>query len=130
MSILDHPDTRHWFTQSVTGLLTSITSIASNAQDWAQILLRMYLRWCEEQKFKTHIVDILPDQEAGIKSATVLVNGMYAFGYLKAEIGVHRLVRISPFDTNKRRHTSFWRIVVLLGIFRTIAYVVVQRIGC
>ncbi len=72
----------------------------TEAQDWADMLLRMYLRWSEEHDFSAQIVDILPDQEAGIKNATVLVNGEYAFGYLKAEIGVHRLVRNSPFDTN------------------------------
>lgn len=85
----------------------------TEAQDWADMLLRMYLRWSEVHDFKTQIVDILPDQEAGIKNATVMVNGEYAFGYLKAEIGVHRLVRISPFDTNKRRHTSFASVMVI-----------------
>ncbi len=85
----------------------------TEAQDWADMLLRMYLRWSEEHDFSAQIVDILPDQEAGIKNATVLVNGEYAFGYLKAEIGVHRLVRISPFDTNKRRHTSFASVMVI-----------------
>lgn len=85
----------------------------TEAQDWADILLRMYLRWGEEHGFKTQIVDILPDQEAGIKNVMVMVNGEYAFGYLKAEVGVHRLVRISPFDTNKRRHTSFASVMVI-----------------
>ena len=70
-------------------------------------------RWSEEHEFKAQIVDILPDQEAGIKNATVTVDGEYAFGYLKAEVGVHRLVRISPFDTNKRRHTSFASVMVI-----------------
>ncbi len=75
--------------------------------DWANMLLRMYLRWAEIKNYKTKTLDILPGQEAGIKNVTVLVEGEYAFGYLKAERGVHRLVRISPFDSNKRRHTSF-----------------------
>ncbi len=85
----------------------------TEAQDWANMLLRMYLRWCERHKFKTQLVDILPDQEAGIKSATLTVSGECVFGYLKSEIGVHRLVRISPFDTGKRRHTSFASVMVL-----------------
>ena len=75
--------------------------------DWADMLLRMYRRWCDARGFKNEIVDIQPGDEAGIKSATLLVMGDYAYGYLKAERGVHRLVRISPFDSNKRRHTSF-----------------------
>ncbi|MCX7766142.1 MAG: PCRF domain-containing protein, partial [Candidatus Sumerlaeia bacterium] len=69
--------------------------------DWAQMLLRMYLRWAEQHKFTTQIVDSLPGEEAGIKSATVYITGAYAYGFLKAESGVHRLVRISPFDANK-----------------------------
>ncbi len=85
----------------------------TEAQDWADMLLRMYLRWCERGNFKTQLVDILPAQEAGIKSATLTVSGECAFGYLKSEIGVHRLVRISPFDTGKRRHTSFASVMVL-----------------
>ncbi len=85
----------------------------TEAQDWADMLLRMYLRWSERQKFKTQLIDILHDQEAGIKSATITLAGEYAFGYLKSEVGVHRLVRISPFDTGKRRHTSFASVMVL-----------------
>jgi peptide chain release factor 2 len=85
----------------------------TEAQDWADMLLRMYLRWCEQQEYKTQLVDILPDQEAGIKNAMITVAGKYAFGYLKAEIGVHRLIRISPFDTGKRRHTSFASVMVI-----------------
>jgi len=77
------------------------------AQDWAEMLLRMYLRWAEQNNFKTRIIDILADEEAGIKSAVIEVEGEWAFGYLKGETGVHRLVRISPFDSNNRRHTSF-----------------------
>lgn len=75
--------------------------------DWANMLLRMYLRWAEKKGFESKILDLLPGEGAGIKSATVIISGPYAYGYLKAESGVHRLVRISPFDANKRRHTSF-----------------------
>ena len=75
--------------------------------DWADMLLRMYRRYCEEQGFEIEILDLQPGDEAGIKSVTFHVSGVYAYGYLKAERGVHRLVRISPFDANKRRHTSF-----------------------
>jgi peptide chain release factor 2 len=75
--------------------------------DWADMLLRMYQRWCERRGFQTSIIDIQQGEEAGIKSATIRVSGEFAFGYLATERGVHRLVRISPFDSNKRRHTSF-----------------------
>jgi peptide chain release factor 2 len=85
----------------------------TEAQDWADMLLRMYLKWCEQHDYTTQLVDILPDEEAGIKNATITVSGEYAFGYLKAEVGVHRLVRISPFDANKRRHTSFASVMVI-----------------
>lgn len=85
----------------------------TEAQDWTDMLLRMYLRWSELHHYKTQIVDVLQAQEAGIKNATVMISGEYAFGYLKAEIGVHRLVRISPFDANKRRHTSFASVMVI-----------------
>jgi peptide chain release factor 2 len=78
-----------------------------DSQDWAEMLLRLFLRWAEREDFSTRILDNLQDDEAGIKSATVLVQGDYAYGYLKSEKGVHRLVRISPFDAAKRRHTSF-----------------------
>jgi peptide chain release factor 2 len=78
-----------------------------DSQDWAEMLLRMYLRWAERDGFKTTVLEAASDEEAGIKSATVLVEGEYAYGYLKAEKGVHRLVRISPFDAAHRRHTSF-----------------------
>lgn len=77
------------------------------SQDWTEMLLRMYTRWAEKHSFSVEILDYLPDEEAGIKSATLLVQGEYAFGRLKAEKGVHRLVRISPFDSSGRRHTSF-----------------------
>jgi peptide chain release factor 2 len=79
----------------------------TDSQDWAEMLLRMYLRWCDRRGFKHDITDIQPGEEAGIKSATVLVHGEYAYGNLAAEVGVHRLVRISPFDSNARRQTSF-----------------------
>jgi len=82
------------------------------SQDWAQILMRMYIRWAERRGFKLEIAELLPGEEAGIKSATLTVTGNYAYGYLKGEAGVHRLVRISPFDANKKRHTSFAAILV------------------
>lgn len=84
----------------------------TESQDWAQMLMRMYLRWAERHNFKTQIVELLMGEEAGIKSATITFNGKYSYGYLKSEAGVHRLVRISPFDFNKRRHTSFAAILV------------------
>ena len=80
--------------------------------DWANMLLRMYLRWTEERSFDAQIVDYLPGEEAGLKSVTVYIKGDYAYGMLKSETGVHRLVRISPFDANKRRHTSFASVFV------------------
>ena len=79
----------------------------TEAMDWAAMLLRMYTRWCEKRGFKAKLIDMNDDTEAGIKSATLLVEGDYAYGYLKNEKGVHRLVRISPFDASGRRHTSF-----------------------
>lgn len=79
----------------------------TDAQDWAAMLLRMYLRWAERRGFKTEVVDEMPGDEAGIKSATVSIQGDYVYGYLKSEAGVHRLVRLSPFDAANRRHTSF-----------------------
>ena len=79
----------------------------TEAQDWTDILLRMYLRWAEEKDFKTDVLDYLPGDEAGVKSVTVMITGRYAYGMLRSEMGIHRLVRISPFDTGGRRHTSF-----------------------
>ncbi len=79
----------------------------TEACDWAEMLLRMYRRWAEDQGFRTEVFDILPGETAGLRNASAIVEGEYAYGYLKAERGVHRLVRISPFDANKRRHTSF-----------------------
>ena len=84
----------------------------TESQDWADMLLRMYLRWAERQGFQTVLNDYQPGEEAGLKSATFTVNGEYAFGLLTSEIGVHRLVRISPFDQAKRRHTSFASVYV------------------
>jgi peptide chain release factor 2 len=84
----------------------------TESQDWAEMLLRMYLRWCDRRGYKRDITDIQAGEEAGIKSATVLVSGEYAYGYLSAEVGVHRLVRISPFDSAARRHTSFASVFV------------------
>ena len=79
----------------------------TESQDWAQMLLRMYLRWAEKKNFKATLIHESFGEEAGIKSSTLLIEGSYAFGYLKKESGIHRLVRISPFDSNSRRHTSF-----------------------
>jgi peptide chain release factor 2 len=84
----------------------------TESQDWAQMLMRMYLRWCERNGFKAEVVDLLPGEEAGIKSATIEVTGENAYGYLRGEMGVHRLVRISPFDASKRRQTSFASVAV------------------
>ncbi len=84
----------------------------TESQDWAQMLLRMYLRFAERRGFKAEILDTLPGEEAGIKNATVRIEGDYAYGILSQESGVHRLVRISPFDANKRRHTSFAAVFV------------------
>ena len=83
-----------------------------DSQDWAGMLLRMYIRYCEREGFKTNIIEAMTDEGEGIKSATVLVEGMNSYGFLKAERGVHRLVRISPFDSNHRRHTSFASVLV------------------
>jgi peptide chain release factor 2 len=92
----------------------------TEAQDWAEMIMRMYLRWGEQNGFKMNIADILEGDGAGIKSVTIEVQGEYAYGYMKAENGVHRLVRISPFDSNKRRHTSFASVFVIPEIDDTI----------
>jgi peptide chain release factor 2 len=84
----------------------------TESQDWAEMLLRMYTRWCEQNECSVNILDIQPGEEAGIKSATLEIKGDYVFGYLKGESGVHRLVRISPFDASSRRHTSFASVFV------------------
>ena len=84
----------------------------TESQDWAEMLLRMYLRYCEKKGFKASLIDRLDGDGAGIKSATIEVKGEYSYGFLKAENGVHRLVRISPFDANKKRHTSFAAVYV------------------
>jgi peptide chain release factor 2 len=98
----------------VSSAIVSINAGAggTEAQDWAEILLRMYLRWCERKGFKAEITEYQPGDEAGAKGVTFTVTGDYAYGYLKAEKGIHRLVRISPFDSNARRHTSFCSVFV------------------
>jgi peptide chain release factor 2 len=88
----------------------------TEAQDWAEMLLRLYLRWAERRGYKTDLADLQPGDGAGIKSATFTVEGDYAYGYLKAEAGIHRLVRISPYDANARRHTSFASVFVFPAI--------------
>ena len=85
----------------------------TESQDWAEMLLRMYLRWAERNEFTATVTDRLEGEGAGIKSATVEIDGENAFGLLQSEIGVHRLVRISPFDANARRHTSFASVFVI-----------------
>ena len=96
------------------GAIVSINAGAggTEAQDWVEMLLRMYLRWCERKNLKVEVVDLLDGEEAGIKSTTFTVAGAYAYGFLKAESGIHRLVRISPFDASGRRHTSFAAVFV------------------
>jgi len=85
----------------------------TESQDWAAMLMRMYLRWMEKRGYKTDVIDLTEGEEAGIKTVTIAVDGAYAYGYLRAEKGVHRLVRLSPYDAAHRRHTSFARVEVL-----------------
>lgn len=101
--------------EDATGAIVTIHPGAggTESQDWADILMRMYLRWCERKGYKTEIVDHQPGEEAGIKGASFTVTGQYAYGFLRAENGVHRLIRISPFDSNARRHTSFAAVFVV-----------------
>jgi peptide chain release factor 2 len=104
------------------GALVSINAGAggTESQDWAQMLLRMYTRWAERRGFNLESLDLQPGDEAGIKSATILIDGDWAYGWLRAEAGVHRLVRISPFDSAKRRHTSFASVFIYPDIDETI----------
>ena len=92
----------------------------TEAQDWAEILLRMYLRWSDRHGYRREILEYQPGEEAGLKSVTFSIEGDYAYGYLKAEAGIHRLVRISPFDANSRRHTSFASVFVYPEVDDTI----------
>jgi peptide chain release factor 2 len=95
--------------------------------DWAQMLVRMYSRWAEGKNFETEVVDSLDGDEAGIKSITMIIKGKYAYGFLQSEIGVHRLVRISPFDSNKRRHTSFSSVDVIPEVEDSINIVIEDK---
>jgi peptide chain release factor 2 len=121
---LDDFDLRAMFTgpqdASNAFLQISAGTGGTEACDWAQMLLRMYTRWAERNGYQLELIDELRNDEAGIRSATVLVKGEYAYGYLQSETGVHRLVRISPFDTNARRHTSFAAVNVTPDIEGTI----------
>src|SRR5689334_24876078 len=92
----------------------------TESQDWAEMLMRMYVRWAERHGFQVTVLDLLPGEEAGIKSVSIQIKGEYAYGYLKAEKGVHRLVRISPFDSQARRHTSFASVFVYPEVDDTI----------
>ena len=99
----------------------------TEAQDWVEMLLRMYLRWAEKKEFETKIIDILTGEEAGLKNVTFMVNGPYAYGYLKAESGIHRLVRISPFDAGARRHTSFASVFVIPEVSDNIVVAIEEK---
>ena len=99
----------------ISNTILSINAGAGGTEscDWVSMLFRMYSKWSEKKRFKLSVIDLLPGEEAGIKNITAIIKGEYAYGYLKAENGVHRLVRISPFDANKRRHTSFASVDVI-----------------
>ena len=99
----------------------------TESQDWAAMLLRMYSRWAEARNFKLEVLDEMPGEEAGIKSATLRIDGPHAFGYLKGESGVHRLVRISPYDANRRRHTSFASVMVTPELDEEIEVVIEEK---
>lgn len=101
----------------------------TEACDWAQMLFRMYTRYCEQHDQKIQMIDLMEGEGAGIKSATFIAQGPYAYGYLKAESGVHRLVRISPFDANKRRHTSFASVDVIAEVEDTPEVEIKKRIS-
>lgn len=92
----------------------------TEAQDWVEMLMRMYLRWAEDKGFDTSILDYLPGDEAGVKSVTIMIKGRHSYGQLRAEVGIHRLVRISPFDASGRRHTSFASVMVMPELDDTI----------
>ena len=99
----------------------------TESQDWAEMLYRMYLRWAEKSGYKNELVDFQPGDEAGLKSVTFLVKGDFAYGYLSAEIGVHRLVRISPYDTGARRHTSFASLFVTPEIDDSVDIIIEEK---
>ena len=107
--------------------ILSINSGAGGTEscDWASMLMRMYQRWAESRGWEAEVTDVLPGETAGIKSATMIIRGEYAYGYCKAERGVHRLVRISPFDSNKRRHTSFASVDAIAEIEETSSEIVI-----
>ncbi len=109
--------------QDTSDAIVSINAGAggTDAQDWAEMMFRMYLRWAEQRSYKTEIIDLQPGDEAGTKSATFTVKGNYAYGYLKSEIGVHRLVRISPFNASGKRQTSFASVFVYPDIDKEIS---------
>ncbi len=121
ISILEAEAEKRSFTAMLSGPYDRDSAIlaihagagGTDSQDWAAMLQRMFLRWAEDRGFQTEILDTTPGEEAGIKSATIAIDGEYAFGYLRSEKGVHRLVRLSPFDSAHRRHTSFALIEVL-----------------
>ncbi|NUN13632.1 MAG: peptide chain release factor 2 [Myxococcales bacterium] len=127
---LEDLEFQRMFSTSVdaSNAIVSINSGAGglDAQDWAQMLERMYLRWCDRHGFKVDLADEQEGDEAGIKSATFAVEGKFAYGYLRAEAGVHRLVRISPFDANARRHTSFASVFVYPDIDDSIEVTIIE----